>query len=88
MSKVMTSTFNIVAALQSALAAAAAQAGGTEPVSLTIDYGEGALTEGLDVEAQVERATRTLVFVQARAISQRGATAATASAVFRVPAAA
>ncbi|WP_369058163.1 hypothetical protein ABOZ73_10840 [Caulobacter sp. 73W] len=86
MSKRMTTTFDIVPALQSALAALAAQSGGTEPVSLTIDYGEGAAGEGLNVEATVERATRTLVFVQARAVSAQGAVAATASAVFRVPA--
>jgi acyl-coenzyme A thioesterase PaaI-like protein len=86
MSKTMTTTSDIVPALQAALAAAAAEAGGTEPVSLTVDYGEGAVGEGLQVEAAVERATRTLVFVQARAVRPQGSAAATASAVFRVPA--
>ncbi|WP_269715265.1 hypothetical protein [Caulobacter sp. NIBR2454] len=81
----MTASSNLLASLQSAMTAAAAEAGGVEPVSITIDYGEAAAAEGASAEATVERATRTLVFIQARAVSPEGAVAAAASAIFRIP---
>lgn len=57
---------------------------GAEPVSLTLDYGpKGSPGDSVVVEAAVERATRTLVFVHGRLLTADGAVLATASAVFR-----
>ena len=60
---------------------------GAQPVSLTLDYGVAA-TAGANVtlEAQVERATRTLVFAYGRLLSSEGLVLAAGSAVFRKPA--
>ncbi|WP_304168200.1 PaaI family thioesterase [Phenylobacterium aquaticum] len=54
------------------------------PVSLSLDYGP-ALVPGqtVRVEAWVDRATRTIVFAQARVLAPDGALAVQASAVFR-----
>lgn len=61
---------------------------GSEPVSITFDYGPaGAAGQAVSVEAVVERATRTLVFVVGRILAADGAVLATGSAVFRKPAA-
>lgn len=60
---------------------------GAEPVSLTLDYGVVAAPgANVTVEAQVERATRTLVFAYGRLLSSEGAVLAAGSAVFRKPA--
>ena len=60
---------------------------GAAPVTLALDYGAPAAAgETLLVEAWVDRATRTLVFAQARATGESGAMAVTGSAVFRRPA--
>ncbi|CAN7574686.1 hypothetical protein LJR164_004129 [Phenylobacterium sp. LjRoot164] len=57
---------------------------GAEPVSLTIDYGSAAAAGAVvNVEAGVERATRTLVFAYGRVLAQDGAVLATGAAVFR-----
>lgn len=58
-----------------------------EAVSITFDYGPtGAVGQAVSVEALVERATRTLVFVVGRILASDGAVLATGSAVFRKPA--
>lgn len=68
--------------LEPALAQAAGP--GVEPVSLTIDYGApGAAGTRVAVEAELERATRTLAFVFGRVLGGDGAVLATGSAVFR-----
>lgn len=60
---------------------------GAEPVSLTLDYGAPAAPGvAVTVEANVDRATRTLVFAYGRLLSQDGSVLATGSAVFRKPA--
>ncbi len=60
---------------------------GAEPVSLTLDYGPAAAAgTNVTIEAQVERATRTLVFAFARLLSSEGQVLAAGSAVFRKPA--
>lgn len=58
---------------------------GAELVSLTLDYGAAlAVGEAVQVEASLDRATRTLVFAQARLVTLVGNTLlATGSAVFR-----
>ena len=57
---------------------------GDEAVSLTIDYGVSAAPgAGVNVEAGVERATRTLVFAYGRVFAEDGAVLATGAAVFR-----
>ena len=68
--------------LEPALAQVAGE--GAEPVSLTIDYGIAAAPGApVNVEASVERATRTLVFAYGRVLAQDGAVLATGAAVFR-----
>jgi acyl-coenzyme A thioesterase PaaI-like protein len=60
---------------------------GAEPVSITLDYGPvSAAGTAVTVEAQVERATRTLVFAHGRLVSSEGQVLAAGSAVFRKPA--
>lgn len=60
---------------------------GAEPVSLTLDYGPAtAAGTSVMLEAQVERATRTLVFLHGRLLSPEGQVLAAGSAVFRKPA--
>lgn len=58
---------------------------GAELVSLTLDYGAALPAGGtVRVEASLDRATRTLVFAQARLVAEPGETLlATGSAVFR-----
>ncbi len=58
---------------------------GADLVSLSLDYGSALPVDGeVRVEASLDRATRTLVFVQARLVSLEGGTFfATGSAVFR-----
>lgn len=74
------------AAVARLLEPALAQAAGpdAEPVSLTLDYGlivqPGVVVK---VEAGVDRATRTLVFVYGRVLNGEGAVVATGAAVFR-----
>lgn len=68
---------------------AAAAGPGAEPVSITLDYGvAGRAGAPVVVEAAVERATRTLVFVTARLLTADGTVLVTGSAVFRRPTAA
>lgn len=58
---------------------------GSEPVSLTLDYGRPGLPgEAVTVEAALERATRTLAFVHGRVLAGEEVLAA-AQAVFRRP---
>jgi acyl-coenzyme A thioesterase PaaI-like protein len=74
---------SLTATLEGALAQAASADGRTViPVSFSLDYGvpaDGPLT----IEARIDRATRSLVFVHGEAIAADGRRAATASAVFR-----
>ena len=57
---------------------------GAEPLSLSLDYGPSASAGAAGVvEAEVERATRTLVFANGRLLTPEGAVLAIASAVFR-----
>lgn len=70
--------------LEAALAAAAGEGRAVEPVSFTIDYGAPAKGAEPSVSAQVDRATKSLVFASAQAVLPNGKTAANASAVFRV----
>jgi hypothetical protein len=58
---------------------------GADLVSLTLDYGAALPVAGdVRVEASLDRATRTLIFAQARLMSLEGETLlATGSAVFR-----
>jgi len=70
--------------LEAALAAAAGEGRAIEPVSFTIDYGAPVNGAEPAVSAQVDRATRSLIFASAQAVLPDGKTAANASAVFRV----
>lgn len=55
-----------------------------EPVSLTIDYAAAVRPgQGVNIEAGLDRATRTLAFVYARLLTEKGDVIATGSAVFR-----
>ena len=57
---------------------------GAEPLSLSLDYGPSASAgAAVVIEAEVERATRTLVFANGRLLTPEGAVLAIASAVFR-----
>ena len=68
--------------LEPALAEAAGA--GAEPVSLTLDYAAPvAAGASVRIEAELDRATRTLAFVYGRLLSESGAVVATGSAVFR-----
>ena len=63
-----------------------AEAAGADarPVSLTLDYGAPAEAGApVTLEAQVERATRTLVFAHGRLLTASGEVAASGSAIFR-----
>ncbi|ODT63602.1 PaaI family thioesterase [Phenylobacterium sp.] len=63
---------------------AEAVGGGAEPVSLTLDYATSARAgEAVSLEAEVDRATRTLAFVHGRLLTQGGDVIATGTAVFR-----
>ena len=72
--------------LEAALLAAAGEGRAVTPVSFTIDYGAPADGEAA-LEARVDRATRSLVFVSGEARLADGRAAATASGVYRVQAA-
>ena len=62
----------------------AAAGEGAEWVSLTLDYGQPlAPGAAVKVTTQVERATRSLVFVHGQVLAADGAMAASASAIFR-----
>ena len=79
-------TQSVAALLEQALSEAAGV--DAHPTSLTIDYGPsaepGAATDGPPtIRAWVERATRSLVFVQGEARRSDGGLAATAAGVFR-----
>lgn len=90
----MTDQLTLAAALPATPAAAAgllepllrqAAGAGSEPVSLTLDYGRPGLAgEPVTVEAVLERATRTLAFVHGRVLAGAEVLAA-AQAVFRRP---
>lgn len=68
---------------------AKAAGAGSEPVSITFDYGQaGRAGDSVVVEALVERATRTLVFAVGRLLTPEGTVLVTGSAVFRRAAAA
>ncbi len=57
---------------------------GALPVSLSLDYGPAANPgDAVIVEAEVERATRTLVFAHGRLLTPQGVVLAVGSAVFR-----
>lgn len=75
---------SLSASLETALAEAASADGRTVvPVSFTLDYGVAA--DGpLTVEARIDRATKSIVFVHGEALTADGRRAATASGVFRV----
>ena len=75
-------TTSLAALLESALRDIAGD--GAQPVSMALDYGSAA--EPLTPRAWVERATRSLMFVQAEALDAEGRLAGAASAVFRRPA--
>jgi len=69
--------------MEDALAEAAGADRDAVPVSLALDY--GAEGDGdLRVETQVDRATRSLMFVSGRALWPDGRIAAGAQAVFRL----
>ncbi len=71
--------------LEDALTAAASAGRPVLPVSLAIDY--GAAGEGQPVvTAEIDRATKSIVFVSARALWPDGRTAGAAQGVFRVAA--
>ena len=57
---------------------------GAIPVSLAYEYG-AAISAGelVEVQAEVIRGTRTLIFAQARVVTHSGALAADISAVYR-----
>ena len=60
---------------------------GAEPVSLTLDYAAlVAAGASVRIEAELDRATRTLACVYGRLLNESGAVIATGSAVFRRPA--
>ncbi|HEX6860419.1 MAG TPA: hypothetical protein VF138_09525 [Caulobacteraceae bacterium] len=71
-------------ALEAALLAAAGEGRSVEPVSFSIDYGAPADGAEPVIQASIDRATRSLVFVSAFARLGDGRTAATASGVYRV----
>lgn len=73
-------TRSLAVQLEDALRAAAGA--GTAPVSVTVDYAAGQDAD-LSARGWIERATRSLVFVQAEARDPRGAIAGAASGVFR-----
>lgn len=72
-------TASIATLLEDALRDVAGPA--ASPTSMTLDYGSA--VGDLTCRAWVERATRSLMFVQAEARNADGALAAAASAVFR-----
>ncbi|MEI6438952.1 MAG: hotdog domain-containing protein [Alphaproteobacteria bacterium] len=54
------------------------------PVSLSIEFGSAVVPdESVEIDAQIARGTRTLVFVQARVTKASGQLAADVSAIFR-----
>jgi acyl-coenzyme A thioesterase PaaI-like protein len=53
-------------------------------VSLSIEFGSGVVPgESVEIESQIVRGTRTLIFVQARVIKTTGEIAADVSVIFR-----
>ena len=75
-------TQSVAALLEQALREAAGA--GAHPTSLTVDYGPAAGADSpATTRAWVERATRSLMFVQGEARRPDGALAATGAGVFR-----
>ena len=70
---------SLAAQLESVLRKAAGE--GTSLTSMTVDYGSGELAADLEAKAWVERATRSLVFVQAELRRADGGLAASGSAI-------
>jgi len=70
--------------LEAALLDAAADGRRLAPVSFTVDYGASADAAHAEIEARVDRSTKSLVFASAEARLADGRTAATASGVYRV----
>lgn len=72
---------SLAAQLESVLRKAAGE--GTTLTSMTVDYGAGEVAGDLEAKAWVERATKSLAFVQAELRRADGGLAASASAIFR-----
>ncbi|MFY8209041.1 MAG: hotdog domain-containing protein [Caulobacter sp.] len=72
---------SLAAQLESVLRKAAGE--GTSLTSMTVDYGSGESAADLEAKAWVERATRSLVFVQAELRRADGGLAASGSAICR-----
>jgi acyl-coenzyme A thioesterase PaaI-like protein len=72
---------SLAAQLESVLRKTAGE--GTSLTSMTVDYGSGEPTADLEANGRVERATKSLVFVQAELRRADGGLAASASAIFR-----
>lgn len=72
---------SLAAQLESVLRKAAGE--GTTLTSMTVDYGAGAISGDLEAKGWVERATKSLAFVQAELRCADGGLAASASAIFR-----
>ncbi|MFN3859742.1 MAG: hypothetical protein ACK4RV_18525 [Caulobacter sp.] len=79
------STPRLSALIEDALAQAAGPADKAFPVSLALDYGVDGEGE-IRVETTIDRATRSLKFISARALWPDGRVAAGAQAVFRLKA--
>ncbi|ATC33884.1 hypothetical protein CA606_17000 [Caulobacter vibrioides] len=72
---------SLAAQLESVLRKAAGEE--TSLTSMTVDYGAGEPAGDLGAKAWVERATRSLVFVQGELRRADGGLAASGSAIFR-----
>ena len=80
----MTQTSSLAGALERALTDAAADGRDVLPVSITLDYGAGGDPDQAVLNARIDRATKSLIFVHGEAIMPDGRRAASASGVFRV----
>lgn len=72
---------SLAAQLESVLRKAAGEEASL--TSMMVDYGAGGVSGDLEPKGWVERATRSLVFVQAELRRADGGLAASASAIFR-----
>ncbi|WP_137803648.1 hypothetical protein [Caulobacter sp. 3R27C2-B] len=72
---------SLAAQLESDLRKAAGEE--TSLTSMTVDYGASDVGDDLESKSWVERATKSLVFVQAELRRADGGLAASASAIFR-----
>lgn len=70
--------------MEAALLDAAGAEGAVTPVSFVIDYGTPANGAEPAIEARIDRATKSLVFVSGEAVLADGRKAAAASGVYRV----